>query len=75
MMLKEFVACDVEQSYARTWTKHCPSLSDIRFDFSCSTADADLNMGVDVDVELCGMWFRRKMPAGIRSSLPFPLAT
>ncbi|KAH0835799.1 hypothetical protein J3R83DRAFT_9654 [Lanmaoa asiatica] len=60
MVRKEFVACGIEKGYAKTWTKHCPSLSDIQFDFSCSTTDAD--------VELCGVWFRRKIPS-------LPLAT
>ncbi|KAF8128982.1 hypothetical protein EV363DRAFT_1400232 [Boletus edulis] len=53
----EFVACGTEKNYARTWTKQCPSLSDIQFDFSCSTTD--------VDVELCGVWYRRKMPMSL----------
>ncbi|KAF8836579.1 hypothetical protein BDN67DRAFT_973963 [Paxillus ammoniavirescens] len=52
---KEFVACSTEKSYARTWTKQCPSLCDIQFDFSASTSDAD--------IELCGVWFRRKAPS------------
>ncbi|KIK91995.1 hypothetical protein PAXRUDRAFT_603531 [Paxillus rubicundulus Ve08.2h10] len=52
---KEFVACSTEKSYARTWTKQCPSLCDIQFDFSVSTSDAD--------IELCGVWFRRKAPS------------
>jgi len=58
---KEFVACGIEQNYAKMWTKHCPSLSDIQFDFSCSTTDAD--------VELCGVWFRRKMPMSLPSTM------
>ncbi|KAG9312756.1 hypothetical protein JVU11DRAFT_7190 [Chiua virens] len=61
MIRKEFVACGIEQSYARAWTRHCPSLSDIQFDFSCSTTDAD--------VELCGVWFRRKIPLSSLSAM------
>ncbi|KIJ67448.1 hypothetical protein HYDPIDRAFT_186216 [Hydnomerulius pinastri MD-312] len=51
-MTKEFVACGTEKTHAKAWTKQCPSLCDIQFDFSAPDSDAD--------IELCGVWFRRK---------------
>ncbi|KAH7886805.1 hypothetical protein F5I97DRAFT_1054259 [Phlebopus sp. FC_14] len=49
---KEFVACGSEKAYAKTWSKLCPSLIDIQFDFSAPS---------DTEIELCGVWFRRKV--------------
>ncbi|KAL4071890.1 hypothetical protein V8B97DRAFT_1942147 [Scleroderma yunnanense] len=54
VFMKEFVACGGEKTYAKAWSKQCPTLSDIQFDFSTPTSE--------VDVELCGVWFRRKVP-------------
>lgn len=54
---KEFVACGTEKVHAKTWSKLCPSLADIQFDFSSSTSEAE--------IELCGVWFRRR-PTNVR---------
>lgn len=53
--MKEFVACGSEKTYAKAWSKQCPTLRDIQFDFSTPTSE--------VDMELCGVWFRRKVTA------------
>lgn len=52
--MKEFVACGSEKTHAKAWSKQCPTLRDIQFEFSTPTSE--------VDMELCGVWFRRKVP-------------
>lgn len=59
-MIKEFVACGSEKLHAKVWTKRCPTLCDVQFDFSASATEDD--------VELCGLWFRRGVSTHLTGS-------